>query len=147
MTTRCDDDPEFGPDDPLLVVLRPGGDRLSPSPGRYEAVRRAAARRRLFRTAAGAAVACAAAVLVALPLHRSVESPATRPVVPLAPPPATGPADPSPSPSDLIVAPSEADPRPTPSLSASQAPTPFPGLPVPAATEPATESLGPRPER
>ncbi|MDX2784081.1 hypothetical protein PV379_43280, partial [Streptomyces caniscabiei] len=69
MITRPDDDPDFEPDDPLTVLLRPPTDRLGPPPGRYEAIRRGAARRRLVRAAAGAAAACAAVVLVALPLH------------------------------------------------------------------------------
>ncbi|NEC70119.1 hypothetical protein G3I25_00625, partial [Streptomyces rochei] len=64
MTTRLDDgqdgpdhrdDPGFARDDadPLLVVLRPGADYLGPPPGRYEAIRRAASRRRLLRAAVG----------------------------------------------------------------------------------------------
>ncbi|MER6848030.1 hypothetical protein ABT333_09575, partial [Streptomyces flaveolus] len=62
MTTRFEDDPDGpepaydDPHDPLLVVLRPGSDFLGPPPGRYEAIRRAASRRRLLRAAAGAAV-------------------------------------------------------------------------------------------
>ncbi|MYS52208.1 hypothetical protein GTW46_19415, partial [Streptomyces sp. SID6013] len=66
MTTRLEDGPDgpddrdepgFGPDgdDPLLVLLRPGADFLGPPPGRYEAIRRRASRRRLLRAAAGAA--------------------------------------------------------------------------------------------
>ncbi|MGW1635182.1 hypothetical protein ACWCPU_38665, partial [Streptomyces anthocyanicus] len=52
MTTRLEDEmDESGSDrdDPLLVVLRPGADFLGPPPGRYEAIRRAASRRRLLR--------------------------------------------------------------------------------------------------
>ncbi|MYR46134.1 hypothetical protein GTW67_29825, partial [Streptomyces sp. SID5910] len=66
MTTRFEGDPDGpesahdDPHDPLLVVLRPGPDYLGPPPGRYEAIRRSASRRRLLRAAAGAAATCAA---------------------------------------------------------------------------------------
>ncbi|CDR04777.1 hypothetical protein [Streptomyces iranensis] len=113
MTPRCDDGPEHlgperEPDDPLAVILRPSSDYLGPPPGRYEAIRRAAARRKLLRTAAGVGVSCAVAALIALPLRAAAPEPPARPTVPLAPPPATGrttpplpsaPADPSASPS------------------------------------------------
>ncbi|OPF71659.1 hypothetical protein VT50_0233725 [Streptomyces antioxidans] len=95
MTPRCDDGPEHigperEPDDPLAVILRPPSDYLGPPPGRYEAVRRTAARRRLLRTAAGVGVSCAVAVLIALPLRSASPEPPARPTVPLAPPPTTG---------------------------------------------------------
>ncbi|WP_413802576.1 hypothetical protein [Streptomyces iranensis] len=113
MTPPCDDGPEHlgperEPDDPLAVILRPSSDYLGPPPGRYEAIRRAAARRKLLRTAAGVGVSCAVAALIALPLRAAAPEPPARPTVPLAPPPATGrttpplpsaPADPSASPS------------------------------------------------
>ncbi|MFE9613244.1 hypothetical protein [Streptomyces sp. NPDC006012] len=89
MTTRFDDDPEFAPDDPLAVILRPPAEHLGPPPGRYAAVRRAAARRRLLRAAAGAGLTCAVAALVALPLHLSASSAPASPTVPLAPPSST----------------------------------------------------------
>ncbi|MGC3002009.1 hypothetical protein ACPF8X_27450, partial [Streptomyces sp. G35A] len=62
MTTRLENDPEFGreDDDPLLIVLRPDAGHLGPPPGRYEAIRRAASRRRLLRAATGAAATAAA---------------------------------------------------------------------------------------
>ncbi|WP_262702544.1 MULTISPECIES: hypothetical protein [Streptomyces] len=95
MTPRCDDGPEHigperEPDDPLAVILRPPSDYLGPPPGRYEAIRRAAARRKLLRTAAGVGVSCAVAALIALPLRAAAPEPPARPTVPLAPPPATG---------------------------------------------------------
>ena len=43
MITHSDDDPDFGPDDPLAVIMRPPAEYLSPPPGRYEAIRRGAA--------------------------------------------------------------------------------------------------------
>lgn len=82
-----------GAEDPLTVILRPFSDRadlLGPPPGRYEAIRRTAARRRLLRAAIGAALTCAVAVLVALPLRLGTAEGPASPTVPLAPPPATG---------------------------------------------------------
>ncbi|MFJ2671347.1 MULTISPECIES: hypothetical protein [unclassified Streptomyces] len=98
MTTRCDDGPEFEPDDPLAVILRSSSsDTLGPPVGQYEAIRRAAVRRRLVRTAARAGMVCVVAVLVVLPLRLAAsESPAS-PTVPLAPPPMRGPSLPPPS--------------------------------------------------
>ncbi|MER8159801.1 hypothetical protein [Streptomyces sp. NPDC094472] len=90
MTPHFDDGPELEPDDPLAVILRPTSDYLGPPPGRYEAIRRAAARRRLLRTAAGVGVSCAVAALIALPLRLTAPETPARPTVPLAPPPATG---------------------------------------------------------
>ncbi|MEU5609464.1 hypothetical protein AB0H03_12140 [Streptomyces sparsogenes] len=115
MTTRFDDGPEFPPDDPLAVILRPPADHLGPPPGRYEAIRRAAGRRRLLRAAAaGVGLSCAVAALIALPLHlTSPESPAT-PSVPLAPPATSGPTAPlTPSPFPDRRSPVPTDRRPT----------------------------------
>ncbi|EGX60867.1 hypothetical protein SZN_05417 [Streptomyces zinciresistens K42] len=127
MTTHRDDDlngPEFGPDDPLAVVLRPAPEHLAAPPGRYEAVRRRAARRRLARTAAGAGVTCAVALLVALPLVTRSPDGATTPAPPLAPPPASGPVtSPDPAPPERRSAP----PRPT---EASEPPVPTPSRPT-----------------
>ncbi|MDX3225684.1 hypothetical protein [Streptomyces sp. ME19-01-6] len=102
MTTRLDDGPEYEPDDPLTVILRPPSDHLGPPPGRYEAIRRTAARRRILRAAAGVGLACAAAALIALPLslvtRETRETPAP-PTVPLAPPTTSGrTAHPTPTP-------------------------------------------------
>ncbi|WP_329391552.1 hypothetical protein [Streptomyces sp. NBC_01716] len=106
MTTRADDGPEFDPDDPIAVILRPTSDSLGPPPRRYETIRRSAARRRLLRTAAGAGLSCAALALVALPLHLATTSdgPAS-PTVPLAPPPATR-TSPDPAPPQVTPRPS-----------------------------------------
>ncbi|MFB8439620.1 hypothetical protein ACFC7A_11285 [Streptomyces niveus] len=107
MTTRADDGPEFDPDDPLAVLLRPTADPLGPPPRRYETIRRTAARRRLLRAAAGVGLSCAAVALVALPLHLATrpDGPAA-PTVPLAPPPPSrsSPA-PSPPPSPGLLTP------------------------------------------
>ncbi|MGW7378968.1 hypothetical protein [Streptomyces sp. NPDC054794] len=97
MTTRFDDDPEFAPDDPLAVILRPASEPLGPPPGRYEAIRRAAARRRVLRAAAGLGATCAVAALVVLPLRLSADDAPARPAIPLAPPPPTRQVTPSPS--------------------------------------------------
>ncbi|WP_448330252.1 hypothetical protein [Streptomyces sp. DSM 41534] len=103
MTPRFDDGPEYdgpecdglepSPEDPLAVILRPTSDHLGPPPGRYEAIRRAAARRKLLRTAAGVGVSCAVAALIALPLRMTAPETPARPTVPLAPP-TTGPTAP-----------------------------------------------------
>ncbi|MEU6096169.1 hypothetical protein [Streptomyces sp. NPDC047079] len=115
MTTRFDDGPEFEPDDPLAVILRPGSDYLGAPPGRYEAIRRAAARRRVLRAAAGVGVTCAVAALIALPLRLATPEAPASPVAPLAPPPASGrPALPSPSASPSVPKrPEPAGPSPT----------------------------------
>ncbi|MGW1257392.1 hypothetical protein ACWD5Q_19970 [Streptomyces sp. NPDC002513] len=153
MTTRLDDGPEFEPHDPLAVILRPPSEHLGPPPGRYGAIRRAAARRRVLRAAAGAGVTCVVAVLVALPLRLTTPEGPASPVVPLAPPPASGrtlPATPSASPS--VPKPSEPA-RPTagsrPRAGASRAPsspaTPTRGpsaIPTPAPGEPSAGASG-----
>lgn len=116
MITHADEGPEFEPDDPLAVILRPTADPLGPPPGRFEAIRRSAARRRMVRTLAGVGVTCAVAVLVAVPLQQAAtgDKPAS-PTVPLAPPPVSD----SPS----------ATERPIPAPSAS----PVESLPTPSA--------------
>lgn len=114
MTTRLDDGPEFEPDDPLTVILRPTSDRLAPPPGRYEAIRRTAARRRLLRTAAGVGVSCAVAALVALPLHLATRETPAPPTVPLAPPASGRTASPTPSTTPTpSPSPEHVTPRPT----------------------------------
>lgn len=111
MITHSDDGPEFEPDDPLAVILRPTSDYLGPPAGRYEAIRRGAARRRLLRTAAGVGLTCAVAALVALPLRLATPEAPTSPAVPLAPPPASSPSAP-PSPSASASS-GPVSPRPT----------------------------------
>ncbi|GED89072.1 hypothetical protein [Streptomyces sp. 6-11-2] len=126
MTTRFDNDPEFAPDDPLTVLLRPPAGRLGPPPGRYEAIRRAAARRKLLRATAGAALTCAVAAIVVLPLHPSAPSAPVTPTVPLAPPPPP-PAStaPAPTPTTARTArPSDfATPRPRQDTATRRAPS------------------------
>jgi hypothetical protein len=117
LTTRLDEGPESEPDDPLAVILRPPAGHLGPPPGRYEEIRRTAHRRRLLRTATGAALTCAVAALIALPLHLTASQPARSPVVPLAPPTSGR----TPFPSTL---------PPTPTASAS----PTPSRPAPVTT-------------
>ncbi|MEU9473517.1 hypothetical protein AB0D78_44630 [Streptomyces avermitilis] len=110
MITHSDDGPDFEPDDPLAVILRPPSDYLGPPAGRYEAIRRGAARRRLLRAAVGAGLSCAVAALIALPLRLAAPDAPPSPTVPLAPPPAssspTVPAPPAPSASPGPVSPS-----------------------------------------
>lgn len=112
MITHSDEGPDFEPDDSLAVILRPPSDCLGPPPGRYAAIRRGAARRRVLRAAVGVGVSCAVAALIALPLHLATSETPTSPTVPLAPPPATSPA-PAPSPPTATSPP----PAPTPSVS------------------------------
>ncbi|MFJ9538814.1 hypothetical protein ACIRPX_16295 [Streptomyces sp. NPDC101225] len=94
MITHPDEGPDHDPDDPLTVILRPPGAYLGAPPGRYEAIRRGASRRRLLRAAAGAAVTCGVAALALLPLRLAGSGGAGSPAVPLAPPPASSPAAP-----------------------------------------------------
>ncbi|MCQ8190464.1 hypothetical protein NP777_19735 [Streptomyces sp. RCU064] len=124
--------PEREPDDPLAVILRPPSDHLGPPPGRYEAIRRAAARRRLLRAAAGVGVSCAVAALIALPLRATAPEPPARPTVPLAPPPAPGRTTP-----------------PLPSASGGPSVSPRPSGPSESAGQrssrgPGSETSGPR---
>lgn len=130
LITHSDEGPEFGPDDPLAVVLRPPSDRLGPPPGRFEAIRRGAARRRLARTVAGVGLACAVAVLVALPLrHAATADRPASPTVPLAPPP---PVSDSPSPApDPSVFPRPAESPPVPQEGADGPHAPAAGQTVP----------------
>ncbi|MER6528950.1 hypothetical protein [Streptomyces sp. NPDC001508] len=136
MTTRFDGDPEFAPDDPLLVVLRPPAEHLGPPAGRYEAIRRAAARRKLLRAAAGVGLTCAVAALVALPLHLSAPAAPAVPTVPLAPPaPTAAPASRPPATS----------PSPTPSAAAETA-TPGPARASRGAVGPPSSARTPVPD-
>ncbi|GHE50364.1 hypothetical protein QWL27_04710 [Streptomyces thermocarboxydus] len=138
MITHADEGPEFEPDDPLAELLRPTSDHLGPPPGRFETIRRRAARRRLVRTTVGAGLTCAVALLVALPLQNATTT-SDRPVsptVPLAPPPLTSSptpprtTGPTPEPAET-----PADARPTPAARESavprsgDAPTPGPVVP------------------
>ncbi|MET8897484.1 hypothetical protein [Streptomyces albogriseolus] len=126
MITHADEGPEFEPDDPLAELLRPTSDHLGPPPGRFETIRRRAARRRLVRTTVGAGLTCAVALLVALPLQKATTSdrPVT-PTVPLAPPPLTGSPTPPPT-TGPTVSPEPAetpvDTRPSPPSRQSTAP-------------------------
>lgn len=114
MITRPDDDPDLDPDDPLTILLRPPADHLGPPPGRYEAIRRGATRRKLLRAAAGAALTCGVAALAILPLRLTASDAPTSPTVPLAPPPATSPASTPPlSPTPEPVDPSTGTTSPT----------------------------------
>ncbi|MFE9028919.1 hypothetical protein ACFYOA_22105 [Streptomyces iakyrus] len=136
MTTRLDDDgPEPGPDDPLAVILRPSSpDCLGAPPGQFETIRRRAVRRRLLRTAAGAGLACVAAVLISIPLRNTAPERPMTPTIPMAPP-ATRTAPPTPS----------ASPTPATSPSESSRPS-YPGTRHPATDDPRAAGTG-TPER
>jgi hypothetical protein len=140
LTTRFDDDPEFAPDDPLAVILRPPAEHLGPPSGRYEAIRRAASRRRLLRTAAGVGVTCAVAALIALPLHLTASTTPTSPAPPLAPPPASSPTPPA-APS-AVPTPS-ASPTPTAPGGSTRSPsTRSPSTGSPSTATPRTDASG-----
>lgn len=121
MITHSDEGPDFEPDDPLAVILRPASDYLGPPPGHYEAIRRGAARRRLLRTAVGVGSVCAVAALVALPISLSTSQAPASPTVPLAPPSEGRPSSVPPSPS---ASPAPAGPSRTPE---SRTAVPAPG--------------------
>jgi len=137
LITHSDEGPDFEPDDPLAIILRPTSDYLGPPPGRYEAIRRGAARRRLLRAAAGVGLSCAVAALIALPLRLAAPDAPASPTVPLAPPAASSPsAAPAPSASPEPVSPSPTEETqtdspgtptgaavPTPTLAPSTKPT------------------------
>ncbi|WP_432194400.1 hypothetical protein [Streptomyces sp. bgisy027] len=134
MTTRFDEDdvdgPEFGPDDPLAVILRPPADHLAPPSGHYETLRRKASRRRLLRTATGVGVTCAVALLVALPFTTGRSDGPADPAPPLAPPSTSDRTTP-PSPSPTTPRPSASATRtPPPGRTASPTPTARPGTPT-----------------
>ncbi|MFF0187844.1 hypothetical protein [Streptomyces sp. NPDC005244] len=127
MITHSDDGPDFEPDDPLAVIMRPPSDLLGPPAGRYEAIRRGAARRRLLRASLGAGLACAVAVLVALPLRPAQSEGPASPTVPLAPPPASSPSTvPDPSPSQRGASPRPGASDPATRSSATSAPRTVP---------------------
>lgn len=111
MITHSDEGSDFEPDDPLAVILRPASDYLGPPAGRYEAIRRGAARRRLLRTAVGVGSVCAVAALVALPVRLSTSQAPTSPTVPLAPPSEGSPSAVPPTPQ---ASPESVSPSPTP---------------------------------
>ncbi|MGW2720758.1 hypothetical protein [Streptomyces sp. NPDC001492] len=132
MITHSDEGPDFDPDDPLTVLLRPPAEYLGAPPGRYAEIRRGASRRRLLRAAAGAALTCGVAALVVLPLHFTASGGPAAPAVPLAPPPASSPS---------TLPPSKAAPAPvTPTPSAS--PSMVPSRPsAPRTAEPSARSV------
>lgn len=110
MITYSDDGPDFEPDDPLAVIMRPASERLAPPPGRYEEIRRGAARRRILRAAIGAGATCTVAALLAIPLLRTAHQDPPSPTVPVAPPPASSITAP---PTPAESAPVSGTPRPS----------------------------------
>jgi hypothetical protein len=92
LITHSDEGPDIDPEDPLTVLLQPPARHLGPPPGRYRAIRRGAARRRILKAAAGAALTCGVAALAILPLRLSASDTRPSPVAPLAPPPASSPS-------------------------------------------------------
>jgi len=134
LITHSDEGPDFDPDDPLTVLLRPPAEHLGAPPGRYEEIRRGASRRRLLRAAAGAALTCGVAALVVLPLHLTASDGPASPAVPLAPPPASSPS---------TLPPSTTAPAPvTPAPSATPSPSTHPNRPAaPRTAEPSASSV------
>ncbi|MEW2518896.1 hypothetical protein [Actinacidiphila alni] len=150
MITRSDDDgQDFGgevfdgedfvdPDDPLTVILRPAPGLLGLPPGRYERIRRGAARRRRLRITVGVTLAAAAAALIALPLRPSAPPAPTMPAAPPPPPPTTTSPPPRP-PADVSPAPTA-----TPTKQ-SASPTASPSQWTTPPSSPATAPLDPLP--
>lgn len=149
MITHSDDGPDFDPDDPLTVILRPTVDYLGPPPGRYEAIRRGATRRWLLRTAVGVGLSCAVAALVALPFRMAAPLEPASPTLPLAPPSGSPSATDGPSATSTPTV--DSNPSATPTQLAVPGPeghpsteehrTAPPGTPVPTRT--ATRSVEP----
>ncbi|MCD9876766.1 hypothetical protein [Streptomyces guryensis] len=151
MITHSDEGPDFDPDDPLTVLLRPPAEYLGAPVGRYQEIRRGASRRRLLRAAAGAALTCGVAALVVLPLHLTASGGPASPAVPLAPPPASSPATlppPTTAPAPVTPAPSAS---PTPSTTPTRAPGSRPARPsagsVPTVAQSAVPAGGGTPSR
>jgi hypothetical protein len=122
LITQSDDGQGLDPDDPLTVLLQPTPDQLGLPPGRYRAIRRSAARRRLLRVAAGVGLSAAAATLVTLSLHLTGHQTPTPPAGPLGPPMTSSPA-PAPS------RPPTHTPMPTPTRIGITPAVPDAGLP------------------
>ncbi|NUR03660.1 MAG: hypothetical protein HOY79_46270 [Streptomyces sp.] len=138
MITHSDEGPDFDPEDPLTVLLRPPAEYLGAPAGRYEEIRRGASRRRLLRAAAGAALTCGVAALVALPLHLAASDGPASPVVPLAPPPASSPSTLPPS----TKAPAPVTPTPSASPSMVPSPSTLPSRPsAPRTAQPSASSV------
>ncbi|WP_328750871.1 hypothetical protein OHT57_35635 [Streptomyces sp. NBC_00285] len=134
LITHFEEGPDHDPDDPLTVLLRPPADYLGVPPGRYEAIRRGAARRKLLRAAAGAALTVGVGVLVVLPLRPSAPGTQRSPTIPMAPPTATAPAsDSSASPPQ---SPASTERRPTGRASEATRPTPSATRSVPSDSSP-----------
>ncbi|MFF9018542.1 hypothetical protein ACF09C_36975 [Streptomyces sp. NPDC014870] len=132
MITRSDDSPGLDPDDPVAVLLRPTSDHLLPPPGRFEEIRRGAARRRRLRAAATGLGVSFAAALIVLPLHLTTSPETTTPpTIPLAPPPTSGPVV-TPAPEKT---PGPVNPRP------SEPATPAPGRTAEAKTDATSGSV------
>jgi hypothetical protein len=94
LITHSDEGPDSEPEDELTVLLRPPAHYLGAPPGRYEAIRRGASRRRAVRAAVGAALTCGVAALIVLPLRLTATTHPATPTIPMAPPPASSPATP-----------------------------------------------------
>ncbi|MGW2637893.1 hypothetical protein [Streptomyces sp. NPDC001348] len=125
MITHSDDGPDFDPDDPLAVIMRPASGYLAPPPGRFEEIRRGAARRRLLRTVAGVGASCAVAAVLALPLLRPAGEPPASPVSPLGPATTSSPSAVPSRPASSVPSP-PASSVPSPSTSSGRGRTTAP---------------------
>lgn len=145
MITRPDDGHDFDPDDPLTILLRPDPDYLALPPGRYEQLRRGAARRRMLRVAVGVGLSGVVAALVALPLYLAEPGSPATPVPPLAPPPA-GPNSSPPTPAPATTRPTQrATTRPTATPAVPTATAPPRTAPTPTTTTPPRTGEPPAP--
>ncbi|MFJ6083154.1 hypothetical protein ACIQI8_17330 [Streptomyces sp. NPDC092369] len=143
MITHSDDGPDFDPEDELTVLLRPSTEYLGPPTGRYEAIRRGAARRKLAKAAVGAALTCGVAALVVLPLRLTATDSPSVPTLPQAPPPASSPSTGPSTGHDRTEAPTPTAPNPVTPVPSRRIPSSVPSSVPPGQRSTVSSSKAP----